>query len=532
MWRLYGKLVKSEGGRNNALFKVCLAARDSGVRHAQAVTSLLEMFVHSAPVARHRPETFPRRAKEGTATIASAYSRRPRPLWKPATGQLANSIREALFARGLTSAVRVIEGLRLKGIQPGQTFSTVQARMMLAGIVGRDSIYAALNATVEGKRVFSNPAPPGPPSPQSPADAAAPIHHTDLTASVCLPKPVKNPRGRPGRHFVMPDNAELCAVLGVSISPSDPIEEADLRSAKGTRQAAHRELIKRQPDRYTVHWLAARLGVSALTVRRYTRQIEHLHTAPSYFNTRITWDNLNAIPDEDSGGPGFLLEDDGGKRYPALVGIARKLLAKGRRVYLLKQEANYYWFGEASEPPVSVNPQPAFITTRVEWQPSETGFGERVWRFIQEIQRRRAQQPPPPPPAPPPKRFVLPPRSDAPPETLRLMPFPIPPEKPSESMPPPKPPPREKVDPRRFWHPLEDEQEEWMAQKIYDAVNQRTTNENERISQATARRWANEYGETLMRKALWLLETRHGIQKPAGFVKTVLRSTAKFGHTL
>src|SRR5215207_10859691 len=188
LWRLYGKLVKSEGGRNDALFKTCLAARDSGVPHAQAVASLLEMFVHSAPVTRHRPETFPRRANEGRATIASAYSRRPRPLRKPQTGQLANSIREALFARGLTSAVRVIEGLRLKGIQPGQTFNGVQARAMLAGLVGRDSIYAALNATVEGKRMFSNPAPPGPPPPQSPADAATSIPNTNLTALVCLPK--------------------------------------------------------------------------------------------------------------------------------------------------------------------------------------------------------------------------------------------------------------------------------------------------------------------------------------------------------
>jgi len=321
----------------------------------------------------------------------------------------------------------------------------------------------------------------------------------------------------------MPDNAELCAALGISLSASDPIEEADLRSAKGTRQAAHRELIKRRHDRYTIRWLAARLGVSALTVRRYNREIEHLHSAPSYFSTRITWDNLSAIPDEDSGGPGFLLEDDRGKRYPALVGIARKLLAKGRRVYLLKQEANYYWYGEPSEPPEIAAPQPTPIKTRADWQPFETPFGRMVRRFVHEIEQARTQPPPPP------KRFVLSPRSDAPPKTLRLMPFPIPPKMPPEFTLPPKPPAK-KNDPRQFWHPLEDEQEEWMAQKIYDAVNQRTTNENERISKATARRWVDEYGETLMRRALWLLETRHGIQKPAGFVKTVLRSTAKFGH--
>jgi hypothetical protein len=166
-------------------------------------------------------------------------------------------------------------------------------------------------------------------------------------------------------------------------------------------------------------------------------------------------------------------------------------------------------------------PQPRPIKTRADWQPLESPFEKMVRRFVHEIERARTQ------PAPPPKRFVLPPRSDAPPEKLRLMPFPIEPETPPELRPPPKPPPKKK-DPRQFWHPLEDEQEEWMAQKIYDAVNQRTTDENERISKATARRWVDEYGERLIRMALEMLEWRHNIQKPAGFVKTVLRSTAKF----
>jgi hypothetical protein len=48
---------------------------------------------------------------------------------------------------------------------------------------------------------------------------------------------------------------------------------------------------------------------------------------------------------------------------------------------------------------------------------------------------------------------------------------------------------------------------------------------------ASARRWADEYGERLVRMALARLERRqHAIYKPAGFVKTILRSTKKFKH--
>ena len=104
---------------------------------------------------------------------------------------------------------------------------------------------------------------------------------------------------------------------------------------------------------------------------------------------------------------------------------------------------------------------------------------------------------------------------------------PRPPSEREATPPPPKPP----VDYRRFWHPLDHPDEEQLALKIYEAVNGRTTNKNERVSKASARKWVYEYGERLVQMALKKLEARqHAIYKPAGFVKTVLRSTKKFEH--
>src|SRR5690606_2954447 len=234
------------------------------------------------------------------ATIHSAYSRPPRQpteQGRAAVEQLPNSVREALFQLKQTYTVRVIEGLRLAGIQPGQTFTTNQALKLLAGQVGKHSIYAALKAhSSSGKAIFNQQIPPlDTPKPLAYADSSL---VTDQTKNCVLVAPKNREKGlhhRPARLFVMPDNHDLCAKLGVKLTWSDPLTEQDLTSAKQTRMAAHRELIKHRPGLYPRRWLARRLGVDAETLDTYNREIP-IHVRHCFSEKPISWHNLDDIP--------------------------------------------------------------------------------------------------------------------------------------------------------------------------------------------------------------------------------------------
>jgi hypothetical protein len=73
---------------------------------------------------------------------------------------------------------------------------------------------------------------------------------------------------------------------------------------------------------------------------------------------------------------------------------------------------------------------------------------------------------------------------------------------------------------------LDDQRREALAVQLYVTVNRRTKRAEDRLSLPNARLWVERYDEKLIRHALWLLEHRAHIVKPAGFVKTVLRSSA------
>src|SRR5690606_7488733 len=148
----------------------------------------------------------------------------------------------------------------------------------------------------------------------------------------------------PARIFVMPDNHELCAKLGVKLTWSDPLTEQDLTSAKQTRMAAHPELIKRRPGLYPRRWLARRLGVDAETLDTYNREIP-IHVRHCFSEKPITWHNLDDIPLALEIAGAFL-EDNTGKRYPAKREIAQKLLARRHTLTYKRQDVNFYWYGE------------------------------------------------------------------------------------------------------------------------------------------------------------------------------------------
>jgi len=74
---------------------------------------------------------------------------------------------------------------------------------------------------------------------------------------------------------------------------------------------------------------------------------------------------------------------------------------------------------------------------------------------------------------------------------------------------------------------------ERLALQVYEAINRMVVEPDNRINKATARRWVDVYGVEAVRRTLNLMQRRQNygqnIQRPAGFMATVLRSEARFG---
>lgn len=477
---LYRYLAPREG-RNEALFKVSLRARDTGWTLNATTQTLAEIHISQHPNSVHKAENSTQRHSEAERTIHSAFSRPPRRVDQPEPAQLPNTVREALFKYKLTCVVRIIEGLRLKGLQPGEWFTETQARELLRGVVGNHSIREALTATFNaGNRVF---APSG--HPQRPNGIAKEKKRPSI--SKCLEITSSKPElihpGRPTRYYQMPGNAELAAQLGVKLTRiSDPLTEDDLQSAKKTRQAAHREYIRRRPGQYPARWLAQRLGIGIITEQRYNREIP-ITVTPMYTETPLFWWNLGQIPD-DFDVPGLFLLDDRGKRYPARPFIARKLLSQHHRVSLMRRSCNHYSYGAPSLPAVTAQKQQVldFSPGDLYVKPQAVGQGADLPKPVQQ----------------------MPDRSTVPAATVRHITPPTRRTRPSK---------------RLYRKPLETAEKEALAQRVYALVGE--------ISEVTARRLVDQYDVRLVEKALRRVGRDQRIYNPAGFLVSYLRSESK-----
>ncbi|MAS36295.1 MAG: hypothetical protein CL610_19985 [Anaerolineaceae bacterium] len=369
---LYQHLA-TRGSRNEALFRVSLRARDTGWTQEATVAALAKHHMQQPANHAHRKETPQQRHAEALHTIASAFSRGGR-MFIPGLrnyDQVPNSVREKCFQMKQTHVVRVLEGLRLAGIQPGQAFTTNQALRLLKGRVGRDSVYAALKAKTEGgTAVFESTTPPlDTPKGNAYADTHLSKGQTKNAFLLGIKNQEKGGYHRPARVFTMPTNLELCRKLQVKLTYGDPLTQADLSSAKQTRMAVHRAFIQRRPGMYPRRWLARRLGVGTVTLDAYNREIP-INVRHCYAENPISWRNIHAIPDSLDL-PGTFLQDDTGKRYPAKQVIARRLLAQKRSITLNHQAVNFYWYGELPQwsGPVAARAEPAVQQVFAPFQP-------------------------------------------------------------------------------------------------------------------------------------------------------------------
>ncbi|MBA3868239.1 MAG: bifunctional DNA primase/polymerase [Anaerolineae bacterium] len=467
------KYLCQHNGRNEALFRTSLFARDTGWQKTETLNELVEL--HSQQTARgsHLQETTARRQHEAQRTIYSAFSR-PAALHRSArqtadTDQLPNSVREALMQRKMTYVVRTLEGLRLSNIHDGQVFSTQQAELILKGLVGRDSIHKTLHWLAHSEPIHS------PVSPQSNANAFAAAQKR-LNNKNCFLLPERNQEkpqnGRPQHVYRMPTIIDLCQRLGVNLSSSDPLQRSDLASAHQTRMVLHAGLIKRRPDEYSRRWLAKRLGVSMPTINSYNRLIP-IHSRPTYTETVIRWGNIERLPFDEPLRGAFLVTRSG-KKYPALRIIASQMLANGQAIILKEQGRNFYWYGDGL-PPLELLPA---IQEQVPQQPVETFAANRVL----EIQPLVCQP---------------------------LMRVHQKPQKQGISVP---------INCRK---PLANLRQEALADHIYTCIN---GNGQKTISRATARRISLMQPEVRVRTALDQLQQRKTVINPTGFLTTFLRS--------
>jgi hypothetical protein len=510
------RFASAESGRNNTLFKLACLGRDNGLSQDQVIQALSDSHTDQQANSEHRSETVWQRHREAIRTIQSAFSRPARESLHryKEPEQLTNPIREALFTEKLTCVVRVIEGLRLKGIQPNQAITKKLAVNLLDGVVGRDSVYNALNAVLEnGQAVFETPQNPLPrtPSPDTYGVAIVTVpRQNPKCIEFKLSKSGKTPKGgRPTTYFIMPSNIELAEKLAVRHSTiSDELTLDDLKSAKSTREACQARFIERKPGQHTINFFAQRLGMSERTIYRYNAEDENIRSKPLYSNQSVFWHNLEAlIPADPDYLPhdGVFLMGEGGKKYPPRREIARKLLAGGQYVVLKTREANYWYYGEQD--------QPMPLRLQADYQAIIDQMDERERRR----QRRTFPRPQYPTITPekvaataaPTTQGTQSKRSAATRETIA---------------PAPRPKPSPFGRKPEYRQPLENPQAEAFAHLVHQKLCDLSEGKEGRSSLSSARRMVAEYGETAVRRALKTTATRRNVRKPVGFIATLLRS--------
>jgi len=510
------RMRASHGGRNQSLFRVALQARDAGYPRELVEQKLVD--VHAAQQSHEKPaESILARRAEARRTIASVYSRPPRRPRLPQTSVLPNTLREALVQRGQTHVLRVIEGLRLLGSPTGELnpLTEREIREKLTGVVGRHSILHALKSTYpDGKSVFHAVSDHKNPSPTPPTHTAVASDACGRTNKKCFlfraSESDKNRRGRPAVRYIVPDVATLCAGFGVDLGVGDALRVEDLRSAGAYRASLNRELLRRRPGTYSRRWLSRRIGVSVRTWQRYCRATS-VRRSPDYQQTPLHWHNLNVIPQGMELG-GACLQDDQGKRYPAVMAIARRLLAKGRRVSFLLQQHNHYW---VDAPPVIL---PAMASESREKCP--------IPRFLPVSGQVTANKPSEGLKSP----EKHPSTRDLPIAAAAVLNPPMPPQVPVSSPvgePAAETMPAGRETRRRYRRPLTDTRLEALAQRLYETVRALCQEGVRTLSLVNARRLVSFYPLRLIHNALHVLKQRASIQNPAGFLVTFLRSEYK-----
>ncbi|MCS6835795.1 MAG: bifunctional DNA primase/polymerase [Anaerolineae bacterium] len=517
-------------GRNEALFRVGLQARDSGMTFFQAMAELADLHIQEPAHHPHASETAEKRLREAAGTLASVYKRPPRRPPLPKQPGLPTSIREALVRNGQTAVARVLDGLFLRGVQPGDRLTERKISEILRGVIGRFSILSAIKARfADSEPIFAQSDLPSP-TPPTPTEVAE--YSEQAQNKKCFlfgpTKPNKIRRGRPPIVYVVPSFSELCEHLGVPYTRTDPLTTQDIGSVRRYRAAIDREFLRRKPGEYSRAWLAQRLNISVRTSQRYHAASSVICRLPIYNQTPLIAEHVDQLlPPDDERLPDAFLMDEQGRKYPPLRALAKRLLRRRSMILYVRQGCNRYWIADLSRMSMkellsrdgnaSISHEKAcrsdFEGLKVKpYMTFEKDALESLKRSFSQVrsQAPRAAQTL----SEPPKTLL----SEAPSEAQG--------QQAQEKL--AKPPRKTK---RYYKRPLPSVRLEWLANKLYETLKQVSAHLGHEsqgyASLPNARRWVEEYGIRLVRRLIYVLQERNNLRNPAGFALVWLRDAAR-----
>lgn len=331
-------------GRNNALYATARYAGQSlGIEKEVAFGILAPIHVKAEPYWDHPKETETQRVSEAYATIASAYKERKQGEKKrePPAGRrgqqidergVPNDARETLLKeQGTSAGSRVLDAIMGRW-SAGETVAKTEIMEYTrrCGISSREA-----HAVLEGR--FSKVG-----TQRIIKETPPPVGYTDKSKHNVVQT------GRPRQKFyVIPSPEEICQRVGVKRRRTDYIPVAALSSDKAYRMAMHRAFIKRRGMvEKSMRWMAERLSVSVRTLQRYHNEMDVIRL-PVFEYVEIDWDNVDSamftanpleihpvfeVERRKNGvTPGFWLQNPDGERWPAIAGLACKLLSHGHK---------------------------------------------------------------------------------------------------------------------------------------------------------------------------------------------------------
>jgi DNA-binding transcriptional regulator of glucitol operon len=391
----------------------------------------------------------------------------------------------------------------------------------LEGVVGWHSIHKSLKATVGNdvplfEPVFEDELV----SPRTPSnEASATLMSTDTTKMLLSDSENRKKLSKAGRKKLfhrIPEFTEQFQKLGIEPSrTSDVLPQEALCSAKKTRKAMEEALIRRKPGQYGRDMLAKRLGMSIRTIDTYHKEFAaeypDFNRRHRYFETPIYWNNLNEIADEGTLHNGFFLTDDTGKHYPAKRTIAIMLLQRKRRVTLMRQTWNEYWFGLPFQPPSRIEQveQPAKVPEKQPepWREPANAY----WAALHDVPETHHRTKP--------AQFgdFTEPATQHKQRVSKTLKMPLSAKK-----------DKRLHNPRRPFPYTEDEA---LVEKLQQRVNALCWESWQNISKKTLRGLILEYGKSIVKAAVKRTEELDYIdQNPPGFLISMLRSDSKRGE--
>lgn len=330
----FSSMIDSSGGRNNALFSSLTWGRDRGLDHAECM-ALLGDFLN-APGAE---ETQAHRMREFDKTLRSAFSRPARPVDQgTAPARLPDSARQAFARRDLMHIWRLLDGLFMAGIRPGQVITRKQALACCGAMMGERNVWRALSDTKFFRRVEGKGSPAPTPNaygvePGTDESSEKEMDKCKYSRGKILQLNVHCNKGRPPHLYSIPSVEAVCRLLGIS-KPRwcSPIQH---RSSKEARMALYYQKISHKPGRYANATLAGWFGVCAKTIKNYERELKIIRR-PQYEEAPLASWNMESLPEPRMG----VWLQQHGDRYPTIPALAQKLLKRGR-VSLVKQLPNH-----------------------------------------------------------------------------------------------------------------------------------------------------------------------------------------------